>query len=150
MMDLLEHMPTVHRNEAIKIWQSSANEELESTVSTGIIGTLFDGLLQFLKSILKTLQKCQPKSADRGKLENSLAALFFWGRDLGVSNGELDMKLQHSPRLRDTVLSLLISIGEFMSHGKFTGQRLLFGQCLAMQRFNICDSRWSGTRSTFA
>lgn len=47
-------------------------------------------------------------------LESSSAALFFWGTDLGASQGELDEVLQDSTQLRDTCLLVLVSIGRFM------------------------------------
>lgn len=46
-----------------------------------------------------------------------MAALHFWGLDFGVSHGKLDMTLQYSPRLRDTVLTVLVSVGDLLSIG---------------------------------
>jgi hypothetical protein len=49
-------------------------------------------------------------------LQNISASLFFWGLDFDVSRGGLDENLQHSDLLRETVLTVLVSIGQCISH----------------------------------
>lgn len=111
----------VDRDEVIQINKGEDDGGNQATVSTGVIGSLFDGLITFLKLMLETLKKGELEPPPRyWSLEGNLAPLFFWGKDFNVSNGELDIALQHSIRLRDTVLTVLISIGEFMSQCMFS------------------------------
>jgi hypothetical protein len=86
-------------------------------ISSGVIAGLFNGLLEFLKFLLRHFREYDPESRHYRPLERSSTALLFWGSDLNVSHGDLDVALQHSGGLRDTVLTVLISIAEFMSQG---------------------------------
>ncbi|KAF2012581.1 hypothetical protein BU24DRAFT_425218 [Aaosphaeria arxii CBS 175.79] len=104
------------RHEAIKEWQTKTHPEAEATTKADI-ASLYDGLLSFLRLALKELESCDPRPDYVPSLEKSVATLFFWGRDLEVPQGELDLTLQYSHRLRDTVLTLLVSLGDLLSHG---------------------------------
>jgi hypothetical protein len=111
---------SLSRTEDIKRWQIQTYDGDEATVSTTnipMVSTLYDGLMSFLKIILAYARDQKPKPTYYASLEQSVATLFFWGRDFGVSQGELDMTLQFSHRLRDTVLTLLISLGDLLSLG---------------------------------
>jgi hypothetical protein len=101
----------------IDLWDDGTNTG-NDTNSAGIIGTLFDGLMSYLRLILTTLERRKAGSTFHRSLEICSAALLFWGKDHGVSNGNLDMILQHSDYLRDTVLTVLISIGESIIQGR--------------------------------
>lgn len=103
--------------EGIALWQAGANADADVTTSTGIIASLFDSLMVSLSLMLQTL-KNQPMESEHYRfLERSSAALLFWGTDLEVPQGQLDMTLQHSLALRDTVLVILISVGETIRKG---------------------------------
>jgi hypothetical protein len=99
-------------------WPTKADVRDRFGISTCIIGSLFDGLLSFLKAVLHDVKQCRPEPPHYRSLEKSAAALLFWGSDHGVSNGALDKDLQHSSLLRDTVLLVLTSIGDLLSQGK--------------------------------
>jgi hypothetical protein len=104
----------------IKKWQiqtCDGDEAIVSTANVPMVSTLYDGLMSFLKVILAHARDQKPEPTYYASLEESIASLFFWGRDFGVSQGELDMALQFSHRLRDTVLTLLISLGDLLSLG---------------------------------
>jgi hypothetical protein len=109
------------RSEEIRKWQITAHEGgSETTVPTAIISTLYDALMGFLRIVLDHTRRHQATPSYYSSLENSAAALLFWGRDFGVSQGELDVALQYSHRLRDTVLTLLVSLGDLLSLGNHT------------------------------
>ncbi|OAG06641.1 uncharacterized protein CC84DRAFT_1257937 [Paraphaeosphaeria sporulosa] len=105
------------RTEDIKKWQIQTYDGAEANVSRAIISTLYDVLINSLKALLQHAKQEEPESPNLGFLERNLTALFFWGRDHGVSQGELDAALQFSHRLRDTVLTLLVSLGDLLSQG---------------------------------
>ncbi|KAF2438858.1 hypothetical protein P171DRAFT_370916 [Karstenula rhodostoma CBS 690.94] len=105
------------RTEDIRKWQIQAYDGAEANASRAIISTLYDGSMSVLKAILEHTKKEPTEHSRYPFLERSLAALFFWGRDHGVSQGELDAALQFSHRLRDTVLTLLVSLGDLLSLG---------------------------------
>lgn len=81
----------------------------------GPIGSLFRSLMETLGLILIEVRIQSDIAQHYGSLESSCAALFFWGADLGLSRGELDDMLQDSPQLRDTCLTVLVSISQFVS-----------------------------------
>lgn len=105
-----------HHHDLIRSWQARADAADEATLSTGIIGSLFDGLVAFLKAVLDS-SRHNPEFQHYQSLESDCATLLFWGFDLGVSKGDLDTRLQHSEQLRHTVLTILISIAELISQG---------------------------------
>jgi len=84
----------------------------------GIIGNLFKSCMQLLKlSLLKDRETYFNKTSINS-LKNSMATLLCWGDELGVPRGDLDDALQYSEETRDLTLAVLISLGEFLSHGK--------------------------------
>jgi len=109
--------PLFQRLEAIREWQVTATPGSEAAVSTAVIATLFDGILGFFTLLLRDCKEHRSDSSEYRSLEKNAAALFFWGRDHGVSQGDLDMALQYSHCLRDTVLAVLVSLGQFMIGG---------------------------------
>ena len=102
---------------AIQLWQAEAHGNKDGATSIGIIASLYEGLLEYLSAVLKALRQQDPTLDCYQSLESSSATLFFWGADLGVQKGDLDVLLQHSSHVRDTALTLLISIGNFMHQG---------------------------------
>lgn len=112
-------VPRKNRNQkTIETWQAVTAAKVESSGAIGLIGSLFDGLLTSLQQVLRLLSSASCPIPHYQTLERSAAALLFWGNDHDVSGGELDERLQHSRLLRDTVLMILISIGELVSGGK--------------------------------
>ena len=105
------------RSENIKRWQLAACYGDESPFSTAIISALYDSIMGFLETVLDHAKKCTPRPLYCPSLEKSVVTLFFWGRDHNVSHGGLDAALQFSHRLRDTVLTLLVSLGDLLSVG---------------------------------
>jgi len=103
--------------EKIEKWRTRTDVRENVAISSGVIAGLFNGLLEFLKFLLQHFKEQDPESRHYRPLEKSSTALLFWGSDLGVSHGDLDVALQHSSGLRGTVLTVLISIAEFMSKG---------------------------------
>jgi hypothetical protein len=99
----------------VDAWRIHADTRNQTGIATGIIGFLFDGLVGFLQTVLNNMRQGDVATPWYGSLEKNAAALLFWGLDHSVSKGELDTTLQHSGLLRDTVLLVLISIGEFIS-----------------------------------
>lgn len=118
MTSISHHKPAARRRgyDRIDIWQADAECTVEDRSSTGIIALLFDSLTTFLKLTLneKGLQCTQSQALS---LKKDLASLYFWGADLGVLHGDLDNALQHSALLRDTLLAVLISLGDFCIQG---------------------------------
>jgi hypothetical protein len=78
----------------------------------GIVGSLYNGLIAMLKAELDQSKQHLSDESSNESLDSTLASLFFWGVDHGVSHGELDKSLKNSMFLRDTVLEILISISE--------------------------------------
>ncbi|CAI6342535.1 unnamed protein product [Periconia digitata] len=105
------------RSGNIRAWQMTAQHGNESAVSTAIIAALFDSLIAFLQTILHQAKKEDAVPSYLAPLLDNMAALHFWGLDFGVSQGDLDMALQYSHRLRDTVLIILVSVGDLLSRG---------------------------------
>ncbi|KAF2649714.1 hypothetical protein K491DRAFT_172300 [Lophiostoma macrostomum CBS 122681] len=105
------------RSDLINKWQTSACHGDEGTVSTAIVAALYDSVMGNLKAILERAKKTEPRPSYYASLEKNVAALFFWGRDFGLSTGDLDVALQFSRRLRDTVLTLLISLANLTTCG---------------------------------
>jgi hypothetical protein len=81
----------------------------------GPIGSLFRSLIETLGLITIEIRLQSNIAQHYGSLESSCAALFFWGTDLGLLRGDLDDMLQDSPQLRDTCLTVLVSISQFVS-----------------------------------
>ncbi|KAJ5026852.1 hypothetical protein PSV08DRAFT_389873 [Bipolaris maydis] len=88
------------------------NDELHER---GPIGSLSRSLIETLGLILIEVRTHSDSALHYGSLESSCAALFFWDIDLGLSRGDLDDMLQDSPQLRDTCLTVLVSISQFVS-----------------------------------
>jgi hypothetical protein len=81
----------------------------------GPIVSLSRSLMETLRLILSEVRMQSDTAQHYGSLESSCAALFFWDTDLGLSRGELDDMLQDSPQLRNTCLTVLVSISQFAS-----------------------------------
>jgi hypothetical protein len=100
---------------SIERWQADTSLGQDDENGVGLIGSLFNSLIELLGLLLIDM-RTQPKvSRQYASLESSAAALFFWGSDLDVSRGELDDELHDSPQLRDTCLLVLVSIGQFIT-----------------------------------
>jgi hypothetical protein len=99
----------------------------------GPIGSLSKSLIETLGHILMEV-RMQPDMAQHyGSLESSCAALFFWSNDLGLPQGELDDMLQDSPQLRDTCLTVLLSISQFASTCTWLIQNPLYSTTTNME-----------------
>ena len=109
-------------SENIQRWQISTCENDEITSPTATISTLYSGIISFLKVVTDNARKSERVPPYFPSLEQASAALFFWGRDFGVSQGQLDNTLQFSNRLRDTVLTVLASLGDLLSLGTTLSQ----------------------------
>jgi hypothetical protein len=99
----------------IELWQADADAQRDDDIGAGPISSLFNSVVQLLGLILTAMRTRQNISHHYQSLESSFAALFFWGTDLDVSQGELDETLLDSPQLRDTCLLVLVSIGELIT-----------------------------------
>ncbi|KAF2136283.1 uncharacterized protein K452DRAFT_280213, partial [Aplosporella prunicola CBS 121167] len=84
---------------------------------SGIVRDLFRSCVIFLQLFLAATQKTEVSRPSYEKLEDNLATLCFWDVDFGVSRGELDRILEETEENRDLTLSVLISLGDFLSHG---------------------------------
>lgn len=140
--------PTFHlQSENIQQWQISTCEDNELALPTATISALYNGIVGFLKVVTDNARKNEPCPSYFSTLEQAVAALFFWGRDFGVPQGELDTALQFSNRLRDTVLTILASLGELSSLGNtpllamsfsLTNFQDLYESLLRMQNAKHC------------
>ncbi|KAF1912800.1 hypothetical protein BDU57DRAFT_589640 [Ampelomyces quisqualis] len=101
---------------SIERWQADTNTQKDDDIGVGPIGSLFDSIVELLGFILTSMRKRPSISRHYQSLESSSAALFFWGTDLDVSQGELDEALHDSLQLRDTCLLVLVSIGELITN----------------------------------
>ncbi|KAI8940618.1 hypothetical protein NX059_001890 [Plenodomus lindquistii] len=99
---------------SIESWEAATSRGREQKSAIGPIGLLCNSLLEILGLILVELKKRPDVSLHVRSLESSLAALFFWSSDFGVSQGELDEALHDSAQLRVTCLRVLTSIGQFV------------------------------------
>ncbi|KAI4702901.1 hypothetical protein J4E81_001774 [Alternaria sp. BMP 2799] len=81
----------------------------------GILGSLFRSLIETMGLIMKEVKSQCSEAGHYVSLESTCAALLFWGNDLGLPQGKLDDKLQYSPHLRDTCITVLVSIARFVS-----------------------------------
>jgi len=86
----------------------------------GILGSLFRSLTETLGLIMKEVRSQSSEAGHSASLESTCAALLFWGNDLGLPQGKLDDKLQYSPHLRGTCITVLVSIARFVSTCKCT------------------------------
>jgi len=93
----------------------------------GILGSLFRSLTQTLGLIMKEVRSQSSEARHYNSLEATCAALLFWGNDLGLPQGKLDDKLQYSPHLRGTCITVLVSIARFVSTCKCTVSGRLLG-----------------------
>ena len=100
------------------------NVELEEP---GILGALFRSTTQLLGLIMKEVRSQSSEARHYNSLEATCAALLFWGNDLGLPQGKLDDKLQYSPHLRGTCITVLVSIARFVSACKCMMLRKLHG-----------------------
>lgn len=108
----------LRNREAIELW-TKTEDGLDLTDHVGIIGSLFESCLRLLNLLLVEVRKVKLTQFNYKDLENSMRTLFFWGEELGVSCGDLDKALVHAEETRDLTLSVLISLGDFLSHGRF-------------------------------
>ncbi|PSN61666.1 hypothetical protein BS50DRAFT_533540 [Corynespora cassiicola Philippines] len=106
-----------NRNENIKRWQLSACYGDDTTVSASVISAIYDGLMISFKTVLAEARHERPEPQYLLSLEQCIAALFFWGQDFSVLQGELDTRLQYSHRLRETVLTVLVSLADLLVLG---------------------------------
>ena len=145
-----EHVP----QRKVEIWRAITDETYETGNTPGIIGSLFDGLIAYLQGMLREIVQPDVEPITYGLLERGATSLLFWGLDHGVSQGDLDRSLQHSALLRDTILLVLISIGELLSQGNLSTRYVVCG-CLLMRsqvpwkspRQRYIDSSWSAPTS---
>lgn len=147
--------PKFHlQSENIQQWQISTCEDDELALPTVTISALYNGIVGFLKVVTNNVRKNEPCPSYFSTLEQAAAALFFWGRDFGVPQGELDTALQSSNRLRDTVLTILASLGDLSTLGNtpslamsvsLTNFQDSYGSSLRMQNAkHCCEQRgWS-------
>ena len=94
----------------------------------GILGSLFRSLIDTLGLIMKEVKSQSSEARHYASLESACAPLLFWGNDLGLPQGELDDKLQYSPHLRGTCITVLVSIARFVSTCKCTVSGRLHGK----------------------
>ncbi|KAF3002703.1 hypothetical protein E8E13_010081 [Curvularia kusanoi] len=102
----------------VEMWHATADRTCNTDGTPGIIASFFDGLIAYLQGTLHNISDGDCERNVHQLLERCSATLLFWGFDHGVSQGKVDESLQHSTLLRDTVLVVLISIGELLSRGK--------------------------------
>ncbi|KAF2792055.1 hypothetical protein K505DRAFT_279517 [Melanomma pulvis-pyrius CBS 109.77] len=67
--------------------------------------------------ILPTPQTSQSQNNSHNITKNSLQRFHLWGMGHGVLNGDLDLCLQNSKELYDSVVSLLVSVAELLFYG---------------------------------
>jgi hypothetical protein len=99
---------------SIERWQADNVARKDHEAGTGLIASLFSSLIEVVGLVLLDMKTRPDTSRHYQSLESSSAALFFWGTDFGVSQGELDEELQDSVQLRDTCLLVLVSIAQFI------------------------------------
>ncbi|KAF2831819.1 hypothetical protein CC86DRAFT_143902 [Ophiobolus disseminans] len=104
---------TSSKTAVIERWQAGTIVRKTDETGAGPIGSLFNSLIELLGLILIDMKLRSNVSEHYRSLESSSAALFFWGMDFNVSQGELDEALRDSPELRDTCLMVLASIAHF-------------------------------------
>ena len=93
----------------------------------GVLGSLFTSLLETLGPIMEEVRSQSSEARYYNSLEATCATLLFWGNDLGLPQGKLDDKLQYSPHLRGTCITVLVSIARFVSTCKCTVAGRLHG-----------------------
>lgn len=138
-MTIGQSQESASRIEDIRRWQIQTYDGDGSIVPTANIAALYDGLITFLKAILTYTRKQRPEPSYLSSLEGSVTTLFFWGRDFGVSQGELDTALQFSNRLRDTILTLLASLGDLLSLGKLIRYLSIFILVIGFRSLASCS-----------
>jgi hypothetical protein len=110
----------MERSKEIELWRGT-EDTLGSADDRNIIAGLFDSCIEFLKALLVKTRKRVSGRFDNSSLEDAIATLFFWGDEFGVSRGDLDKALQRSEETRDLTLSVLISLGEFLTDDLLNG-----------------------------
>lgn len=115
----LTNAGSLNLEDEVGAWQSERHTNATVEYESGILGSLFDALTRFLQTALQEINKGDITLPSYDSVEKSAATLLFWGNDHGVSKGELDRLLHHSMFLRDTVLSVLISISELLSQSEY-------------------------------
>lgn len=104
------------RNKEIEVWRET--EAAERDDDSNIIASLFNSCIQVMQALITRYRKTPFTKFDCQGLEDAAATLYFWGDEFGVSSGGLDEALQRSEETRDLTLSVLISLGEFLSDGE--------------------------------
>lgn len=107
------------RSGEVQQWQATVLHDSQSNVSAALIAAFYDSLMTFLRHVVNKARKQQAVPSYYQSLLDSIAALHFWGLDFRVSQGELDMSLQYSHHLRDTVLTVLASMGDLLCNGSY-------------------------------
>ncbi len=146
-----EHIP----QRKVETWRAVTDETYETGNASGIIESLFDGLIAYLQGMLREIVQPDVEPITYGLLERSATSLLFWGLNHGISQGDLDRSLQHSTLLRDTVLLVLISIGELLSQGNLSTGYEVCGYLLmrtqvpwkSSPRQRYIDNSWSAPTS---
>ncbi|KAF2142612.1 uncharacterized protein K452DRAFT_270397 [Aplosporella prunicola CBS 121167] len=136
----------IDKDHMIRAWREQ-NEEHPSSEGLGIIGSLFEACIVLFRLALGRARQEPAVSSNYRSLDDSFAALFFWGDGFGVARGELDTKLQQCGELREATLSLLLAIGTLLSQGLI---HLVAGKlaCDDMLRKSNIDSLLDQARST--
>ena len=109
----------VDKDYMIRAWREQ-NEVYPTPEEPGIIGSLFEACIVLFRLALGRTRQELAVSSHYRSLDDSFAALFFWGDGFGVSRGELDIKLQQCEELREVTLSLLLAIETLLSQGIYT------------------------------
>lgn len=126
---------------SIALWQADADTQKKHDIGVGPIGSLYNPIVELLGLILTSMRTQTSVSRHYQPLESISAALFFWGTDLNVSQGELDEALHDSLQLRDTCLLVLVSIGELiMSCMHSISQLSLLGVANLGQQWFDCSA----------
>lgn len=100
---------------SIELWQADTSTQEKHVIGVGPVGSLYSSIVELLGLTLTSMRTQTSVSRHYQPLESISAALFFWGTDLNVSQGELDEAIRDSPQLRDTCLLVLVSIGELIT-----------------------------------
>lgn len=99
----------------IQSWQQNARLNLQEHPT--LIGDLFRKCVELFRIVLNNMDKSTIPEGAYTTLKDSLETLFLWGHGYAAEKGQLDLTLQKSKELYDSVLSLLTSIAKLVTKG---------------------------------
>lgn len=114
--------------------QKAGGDSGDDDTTTGFAWNLYDHVLKLFSALVPLA--VQPSSGlprkDTRSLKESLGNLFLWGD--GFRDGRLESVLEESDDLKESVVALLITLGEILISSKFVTVGITFANAKVTTR----------------